>query len=83
MKLVYFCTGGCKGESEVSGACNTKGCSRHKKPLTKTYQCEECGMHYLDEDVAKKCEEWCKKYNSCHIDYIKQALENQPQGQTS
>jgi len=76
MKTVYYCTGGCKGESDTSGVCGTKGCIKHGKPLIKTYKCEECGFHYESEEMAIKCESWCKKYHSCHIEYTKEALEN-------
>ena len=75
-KMKYYCTGGCKGEADVSGVCQTSSCPKHGKPLTKTYKCEECGMHYLDESIAQKCEAWCKKYKSCNIEYIKEALES-------
>lgn len=40
------------------------------------YQCEACGFHYLDEGIAKKCEEWCKRTNSCNLEIIKDAVEN-------
>ena len=42
------------------------------------YQCEECGFHYLDEETAKKCEQWCQKYQSCNLEITKNAVENQP-----
>jgi len=31
------------------------------------FYCEECLLLYTDEAWAKKCEEWCKKNNSCNI----------------
>ena len=38
------------------------------------YQCEECGFQYLNREWAEKCEAWCKKHNSCHLDIIKHAI---------
>ena len=76
MKTVYYCTGGCKGESDTPDVCGSDTCVKKGKPFTKTFKCEECGFHYEKEETAKKCEEWCKKYHSCHIEYTKEALEN-------
>jgi len=76
MKVVYYCTGGCGGESHNPGFCQSKNCAKHGKPLTKTYKCEECGMHYLEKAIASKCQKWCKKYKSCNIEYIKLAVDN-------
>ncbi len=43
----------------------------------KLYQCPECGLHYRDKETAKKCEAWCKKYNSCNLEITKSAIETQ------
>lgn len=40
------------------------------------YQCEECGMHYEDEKIAKECEEFCRANHACNIEIIKYAVEN-------
>ena len=77
MKAVYFCTGGCKGESDKPGACQTKDCAKHGHTLTESFKCGECGMHYSDEKMAKNCEDFCKEHNACNVEYIKLALENQ------
>lgn len=37
MEKHYICTGGCKGESETPGVCQTAGCPKEGQPLT------ECG----------------------------------------
>lgn len=31
------------------------------------YQCEECTLHYEEEEWAEKCEAWCKQYDSCNL----------------
>jgi len=41
------------------------------------YQCEACGLYYLDLETAKKCEEWCKKTRSCSIEITKKAIRPQ------
>jgi len=41
-----------------------------------SYQCEECGFRYRDEETAKRCEAWCKKYHSCNLEIIQNAIEN-------
>ena len=40
------------------------------------YECPECGLHYKDEAMAKKCAAWCKKTQSCNLEIIKHAVEN-------
>ncbi len=41
---------------------------------TKLYTCPECGLSYKDKDMAKKCEAWCKKYNSCNLEITKYSV---------
>ncbi len=41
---------------------------------TKLYTCFECGLSYKDIDLAKKCQEWCKKYDSCNLEITKHAV---------
>jgi hypothetical protein len=38
------------------------------------YQCEDCGHFYETEELAKKCEEWCKEHKSCNLEIIKYAV---------
>jgi hypothetical protein len=40
------------------------------------YQCEKCKFIYKTEKIAKKCEAWCKKYNSCNLNIIRHAIES-------
>ena len=40
------------------------------------YQCEECGLHYIEKNTAEECEKFCKKYNACNIKITKYAIEN-------
>jgi hypothetical protein len=48
---------------------------RKKKLGNKTvYQCEICGLGYLDWETARKCEEWCKKTGTCSIEITKKAV---------
>ena len=41
-----------------------------------SYQCSECGFWYKDEEWAKKCEDWCRKYKSCNLEIIRHAIKN-------
>lgn len=41
---------------------------------TKLYSCPECGLSYKDKDLAKKCQAWCKKYNSCSLEITKYSV---------
>lgn len=41
---------------------------------TKIYTCPECRLSYLNKDLAKKCETWCKKYNSCNLKITKYSV---------
>ena len=40
----------------------------------KVYQCEVCGFGYRDEDMAKKCQNWCSKHASCNLKITKNAI---------
>jgi hypothetical protein len=40
------------------------------------YKCPECSFHYETAELARKCEAYCKKYNSCSLEITKYALEN-------
>ena len=39
------------------------------------YKCMKCGWLYKDEDLAKKCEKWCKKHKSCNLEIAKHAIK--------
>lgn len=40
----------------------------------KTFSCSECGLSYIKKDLAIKCEDWCKKHNSCNLEITKHAV---------
>ncbi len=42
----------------------------------KVYCCLECGLHYEDEKLAKKCEAWCGEHRSCNLEITSHAVEN-------
>lgn len=39
------------------------------------YQCVECGLHYADEEMAKKCAAWCSKHKACNLEITKLSAE--------
>ena len=39
------------------------------------YECEECGFIYGDNNLAEKCESWCKKNHSCNLDITKYSIK--------
>ena len=41
----------------------------------KYYICEEYGFAYIKREIAKKCQKWCKKYKSCNLEIIKNAVK--------
>lgn len=43
---------------------------------SKLHQCNECGLHYLDEAMANKCETFCKMHNACSLEITRYSLEN-------
>lgn len=45
------------------------------KHIDDLFQCEECSMFYKEEEIAKQCEEWCKRTKSCNLDIIKHAVQ--------
>lgn len=46
------------------------------KEKQKLYQCSECGFHYFSKEKAQECENWCRKYKSCNLEIIQEAVEN-------
>jgi len=38
------------------------------------YLCEECGMAYLEEEWARKCERWCAEHQACNLEIIEHAV---------
>lgn len=45
-----------------------------KKEDIWVYLCGECGLGYENVVTAQKCEEHCKKYNSCSLEITKDAV---------
>ncbi|MEM5815331.1 MAG: hypothetical protein QXD89_02495 [Candidatus Aenigmatarchaeota archaeon] len=45
-----------------------------EKESKKYYQCEECGHIYEREELANKCEEWCKEHKSCNLEIVKESV---------
>ena len=41
------------------------------------YRCSECGFHYHEETLAKRCETWCREHKSCNVEITKNAIENE------
>ncbi len=41
----------------------------------KIYECQECKMFYKNKKIAEKCEQWCRKNNSCNLLIIKHAID--------
>ena len=46
-----------------------------KTKVAKLYQCPECGLHYIDEQIAKKCEAWCIEQKSCNLEITRFSAE--------
>ncbi len=51
----------------------TKSVQENGKAL---YQCEECGLKYVEKEIAEKCEAWCNEHKSCNLDIIRHAVKN-------
>ena len=37
----------------------------------KLFECKECNMLYKEKELAEKCENWCRKYKSCNLEFVK------------
>jgi len=46
-----------------------------KKKGKKYFQCPVCSFYYKTNDLAQKCENFCKKHNSCSLEITKHAVE--------
>lgn len=38
------------------------------------FKCEECGAVYNEYEIATKCEEHCKEFNACDVDYLRKSI---------
>jgi hypothetical protein len=45
-----------------------------EKESKKYYKCEECGHIYKTEELANKCEAWCKENKSCNLEIVKESV---------
>lgn len=45
-----------------------------KKRGKRYFQCKICRLYYHDNKLAKKCEDFCRKNNSCNLEIIKHAI---------
>lgn len=39
------------------------------------FQCSDCGLHYKDAKIARKCEAYCKKHKACSMEVTKHSIE--------
>ena len=39
------------------------------------YQCEDCGLHYEDKDIATQCENFCREKGMCSMELTAQSIE--------
>ncbi|MHA2026786.1 MAG: hypothetical protein ACW98U_12870 [Candidatus Thorarchaeota archaeon] len=44
------------------------------KKINDLYLCEECDMLYREEELAQKCEDWCREMKSCNLEITKHAV---------
>jgi len=45
------------------------------KRRMKLFQCEVCKFNYIEKTMAEKCEDWCKRHNSCNLEITKNAIK--------
>ena len=46
-----------------------------EKSGKKYFECKECSLIYQDKNIAKKCEDFCKKNHACSIEITKHAIK--------
>jgi hypothetical protein len=44
------------------------------KKVKDLFLCEECNLLYKEEELAQKCEEWCREYKTCNLEISKHAV---------
>lgn len=47
-----------------------------QKENQELYQCEECGFHYREKELAERCESWCREHKSCSLEITAYAEES-------
>lgn len=40
------------------------------------YQCPVCGLHYIEEAIAKDCESFCREFKGCSLDISRHSIEH-------
>ena len=46
-----------------------------KRQNKKLFYCEDCLLLYKNKEWAEKCEDWCKKKNSCKFEITKHSMK--------
>lgn len=44
------------------------------KKVDGLFLCEECDLLYREEELAKKCEDWCRENKSCNLEITRHAV---------
>lgn len=44
------------------------------KKVNGLFLCEECNLLYHEEELAVRCEEWCREKKSCNLEITKHAV---------
>ncbi|MEK6903223.1 MAG: hypothetical protein AABW64_01080 [Nanoarchaeota archaeon] len=39
------------------------------------FKCSICGFFYKEEQLAQRCEDWCKKHKSCNLEITEHAVK--------
>jgi hypothetical protein len=39
------------------------------------YRCDDCGMHYKNQETAEKCEEYCREHGLCNSEITEKSME--------
>jgi len=42
--------------------------------VKQVYLCEMCSFAYPRKEMAKECEDWCRKHQSCNIEITTSAV---------
>src|SRR3989344_6063057 len=60
--------------SVVGNSLRIKSRSGGKTKEENLFQCKECGLWYREEKLAKECQAWCSKHQSCNLEITKHAV---------
>jgi len=59
----------------ISSCSNLIMVKQQEQDKTRIYICEACGFGYKEKKLAQKCEDFCKKNNSCSLEITKYAVK--------